>query len=63
VLDVSQAIASIAEVVGEMIYSSPDATERFEFERYAHQCLEAAFQQQRTGQPVAVGGDAPSHGH
>lgn len=63
VLDVSEVIPKIAELVGELVHKAPQASERRKFERYAHECLEAAFEHQRTGAIVAVSVNDPGRGH
>jgi hypothetical protein len=63
ILDVSDALAKIAELVGELVYAAPAGQERVNFERYAHECLEAAFEHQRTGEAVAVSVNQSTRGH
>jgi hypothetical protein len=53
-LDVVHVICKVGEVVGELIYVGVDEKDRAAFERYAHECLEAAFEHQRTGEPIDV---------
>ena len=54
VLDVSEVIPKIAELIGGLVYASRDQLEQRKFERYAHECVEAAFEHERTGAIVAV---------
>lgn len=54
VLDMGLVIAKIAEVLGQHIHASPDPEVQAKFERYAHECLEAAFEHQRTGKVMMV---------
>lgn len=54
ILDVSEVITKIAELVGELVYQAPPGPQRPRFERYVHECMEAAFEHQRTGKIIAV---------
>lgn len=54
ILDMGRAIASLAEVIAELIQQSPDPAVRAEFQRYTRECIEAAFVASATGKPVAV---------
>jgi hypothetical protein len=63
ILDVSEVIPQIAELVGELVYVSKDTLERQKFERYSHECLEAAFEHERTGEVVAVSVNDTTRGH
>jgi hypothetical protein len=63
ILDISEVIGKMAEVVGDFVYKSPDPALRAQFERYAFECLSAAFESKRTGRPVAVSVDALSRDH
>jgi hypothetical protein len=63
VLDVAEAISKIAELVGELVYAAPAGPERANFERYSHECLEAAFEHQRTGAIIAVSVNDSARGH
>lgn len=62
-LDVSEVIPKIAELVGELVYMNPNPFERENFERYSHECLEAAFKHQQTGETVAVSVNHSVRGH
>lgn len=63
VLDVAHAISKIAELVGSLVYQAPEGLQRDNFERYAHECLEGAFEHQRTGKVVAVSLNGPGRCH
>lgn len=54
ILNMAMAIAHLAMVVGELVHSAPGEAEKAQFERYARECLEGAFKQRRTGEPVEV---------
>lgn len=54
VLNMGHVIAKLAEVVGEHVFAAPEGAIRENFQRYAHECLEAAFEHMRTGKRIAV---------
>lgn len=63
ILDVADVIPQIAKLLGELVHVAPSDFERENFERYAHECLEAAFEYKRTGKPVAVSVNDSARGH
>lgn len=63
ILDVAEVITKIAELVGELVYQAPPGENRDNFECYAHECLEGAFEYKRTGKPVAVSVNDTARGH
>lgn len=63
VLNVAEALCKIAELVGGLVYVAPAGSQRVSFERYAHKCLEASFEHQRTGKVVGVSIDPSARGH
>lgn len=54
VFDAAVIVARLAEVIGELVESADTGPKREQFERYARQCLEAAFENAQTGTPVMV---------
>jgi CobQ-like glutamine amidotransferase family enzyme len=54
VLDISEVIPKIAQLIGGLVYESQDPIERRKFERYAQECLEGAFEHERAGAIVSV---------
>jgi hypothetical protein len=50
-LNVSEVIPKIEEVVGELVYMRLAKEHRGTFEKYAHKCLDDAFERQRRSKP------------
>jgi hypothetical protein len=63
VVDVSEAIASLVEVAAEFVHRAPTSAEIWRFERYARDCLAAAFRFQVTGVPQPVDTGEPEAKH
>lgn len=51
-LNVSEVIPKIGEVVGELVYMRLDKQHHSTFEKYAHKCLDDAFEFQRKSKPA-----------
>lgn len=54
ILDIGEVITKMAELIGELVYQSPDPAVRAKFERFCHECFEASFEHQRTGKVMMV---------
>lgn len=63
ILEADEIVARLAEVMGEIVHSAETERKREQFERYARECLEAAFEHQRTGEPVMVDTGAAAREH
>lgn len=53
-LNVSEVIPKISEVIGELVYMRLAPEHHDAFEKYAHKCLDRAFEQQRKCKPGAL---------
>lgn len=62
-VDMSQVIADVANVIGDLTSQLPEGPKREQWEAYARACLEAAFEFARTGVPVEVSTGVPASEH
>jgi hypothetical protein len=63
IIDMSEVIAMLAQVIGESVHFADTEAQKLQFERYARECLEASFTHQRTGETVEVTTGCPVKGH
>jgi hypothetical protein len=63
VIDMTEAIAKVGEVMADIVHRAPTRPQRRRFEKYARDCLEAGFRLQVTGKVQAVELDEPEAEH
>lgn len=63
IIDISEVIGRICEVVADMVGELPDGPKRQQWEKFSRSCLDAAFESKRTGHPVKVESGEPEGLH